>query len=286
MYQLLFPFTHLFAVPALHGILVDGAAFVRYDKVFADAQHLAESLADFACSVGIVEVEHQVARFPEFHSVGCESLGKQMFLLSVGCPNFYYAFVMSLIICRFDRICQAAYLVFLIADAEPVYKQSIVAGIFKVAAFQKLRDVNELAFLFKTRKPFFEIDFQLLGESAAFGNGYFRQYCEAGSFRIGCYGCDNVRYAVAFHLFSAHRRICLAYACEKHTEIIVDFRGRSHCASRIAGVHFLFNGYGRRQAFYVVAFRLGHASEKLAGVCREAFHITSLAFGIKGVERQ
>ena len=43
MYQLLFPFTHLFAVPALHGIRVDGAAFVRYDKVFADAQHLAES---------------------------------------------------------------------------------------------------------------------------------------------------------------------------------------------------------------------------------------------------
>ena len=31
--------------------------------------------------------------------------------------------------------------------------QSIVAGIFKVAAFKKLRDVNELAFLFKTENP-------------------------------------------------------------------------------------------------------------------------------------
>ena len=78
----------------------------------------------------------------------------------------------------------------------------------------------------------------------------------------------------------------MARAREEHAQVVVDFGGGADGAPRVAGVDLLLHGDSRRQTLDVVAFGLGHSAEKLAGVCREAFHITSLAFGIKGVERQ
>ena len=68
--ELLLPFRHLVAVPAPHAILIYRQGLVWNHKVLAYAHHLAESLACGACAVGIVEVEHQVRRFAEFHAVG------------------------------------------------------------------------------------------------------------------------------------------------------------------------------------------------------------------------
>jgi hypothetical protein len=49
---------------------------------------------------------------------------------------------------------------------------------------------------------------------------------------------------------------------------------------------FLLNADGGRQAFNQVHIGLVQAAQELAGVGREAFHITALAFGIQRVKRE
>jgi len=97
---------------------------------------------------------------------------------------------------------------------------------------------------------------------------------------------DDVVYRVFFDKTARYGRVCFADACEKQSEIVVDFRRCAYGASRIAGAYFLFDGNCRRQSFYVVAFRFLHPAQKLASVGRQAFHVASLALGIERVECQ
>ena len=48
----------------------------------------------------------------------------------------------------------------------------------------------------------------------------------------------------------------------------------------------LLDGDGRRQAFDAVDIGFVHHRQELPRVCRQGLHVTPLAFGIQGVERQ
>lgn len=116
MYQMLLPFIHFFSVPAFHGILVNRQRLVRNYKFFADAQYFAEAFANRACSVGVVEIEHQIAWFAKFHAVSHEPLGKLMFMNSVFSPDLYNTFIVSFVISGFNRISQTGNLVFIVRN--------------------------------------------------------------------------------------------------------------------------------------------------------------------------
>ena len=91
---------------------------------------------------------------------------------------------------------------------------------------------------------------------------------------------------IASHLCTADGRERVAHAGIEQAQIVVDFGGSAHGRARIAGCHLLLDGNGGRQTLDVVALRLVHTSQELAGVGGQAFHIAALAFGIQGVEGQ
>ena len=95
----LFPFAHLVAVPAAYRVLIDRLRLIGHHKILAHAEHTAESLACGTGSVGIVEVEHQVARLAEFNAVGHEPLGEPVFVCAVGSPYLDDGFVMAFEVC-------------------------------------------------------------------------------------------------------------------------------------------------------------------------------------------
>ena len=97
---------------------------------------------------------------------------------------------------------------------------------------------------------------------------------------------DDVIHGVALHFPSAYGRECASDACEEQAQVFVDFRRCPYRGAWVASRHLLFDGDGRRQSLDIVAFGFVHPSEKLPGICGEAFHIAALAFGIEGIECQ
>ena len=73
---------------------------------------------------------------------------------------------------------------------------------------------------------------------------------------------------------------------EEQLQVVVHFGTRTHGASRVAGEHFLFNGYGWAYADDAVDVRLFKPAHELACVAAQALHISSLPFGIERIEGQ
>ena len=71
---------------------------------------------------------------------------------------------------------------------------------------------------------------------------------------------------VLFHLLTADGRIGVADAGIEQAQILVDLRRGAYRRARIARDHLLLDGDGRRYAAYVVALRLVHAAQELAGI--------------------
>ena len=61
---------------------------------------------------------------------------------------------------------------------------------------------------------------------------------------------------MAFHLFPCYRRICAAYPCIYHTEIVIYLRAGRNSRSRVPRVHLLLYCYRRRYALYQFHVRL------------------------------
>jgi len=77
-----------------------------------------------------------------------------------------------------------------------------------------------------------------------------------------------------------------ARAGKQQAQVVVNFGHRAHGGAWVVAGGFLLNADGGRQAFNQVHIGLVQAAQKLAGVGREAFHITALAFGIQRVKRE
>ena len=85
---------------------------------------------------------------------------------------------------------------------------------------------------------------------------------------------------------AAHRTVRNPDTRIHQAQVIVDFRHRAHCGARVAGGRFLVDGYGRRQALYLVHIRLLHLAQKLAGIAGQAFHVPALSVCVDGIKRQ
>ena len=201
-------------------------------------------------------------------------------------PYFHSALSVAFVESRFNRICDSAYGVLLVAERYAVDEQVAVVGKRAVFFADKLVDLQKFAVAFDAREPLVAVDVELCFRVASFGDVDSREYRHPCPFRIRCHRGDYVLHCVFFHQFAGNRGIRLAYAGEKQPQVVVDFSRSAYCASRVAGAHFLFYGDCRRQPFDVVAFRFLHLAQELPGVGRQAFHIPPLPFGIESVERQ
>ena len=106
----------------------------------------------------------------------------------------------------------------------------------------------------------------MVAEGASFGKDNAGENGKPGSGRVGVNGFDDIFGSVALHHFARNGGKRLTHASEEHAQVVVDFGGSSHGASRVAGVHFLLDGDSRRQTLHEVALRLCHLAKKLAGI--------------------
>ena len=76
----------------------------------------------------------------------------------------------------------------------------------------------------------------------------------------------NLLGTLALNDLSAMRTMGHANACKQKTQIIIDFRYRSHRRPRIAACSLLVNGNCGAEAANIIYIRLIHLSQKLAGI--------------------
>lgn len=73
---------------------------------------------------------------------------------------------------------------------------------------------------------------------------------------------------------------------KQQAQVVVDFGDGTDGRARVVGGGLLLDGDGRGKSLDMVHVRFLHQGEELAGIGRERLHITALAFGIEGIERQ
>jgi len=67
---------------------------------------------------------------------------------------------------------------------------------------------------------------------------------------------------------------------------IMNFSDGADGRTRVMRRRLLFNGNGRRQPFDMIDVRFFHQGQKLPGIRRQRFHVTSLPLGVEGVKSQ
>ena len=67
-------------------------------------------------------------------------------------------------------------------------------------------------------------------------------------------------------------------------QIVIDLRHCTHGGTGILGRGLLVNGDGRREAVDIIHIGFIHLTKKHSGIGAQAFHITSLPFGIDRIE--
>ncbi len=76
------------------------------------------------------------------------------------------------------------------------------------------------------------------------------------------------------------RTICFSDARIEQTQVIIYFGHGPDCGPRILACGFLVNRYRRRQSLDRIDVGLFDPTQKLAGICGKAFHISSPSFRI------
>ena len=285
MYQFTLPLAHLVASPAHNGIVVDRQRRVGHNQIGVDAYHPSETLTPRTSAIRVVEVEHQLRGLAEHNTVGLKSLGEVMSVQSVGSPHEKTHLVMSLKKRRFHRIGKSAQLITLVGHRQTVDKEVIARSRFRQTVIgEKMLNVNEFPVLDKTRISAFKQHLELSPESALFRKRDRSYHRHARTFGItACHGY-YILHGVLLHKLAGDRRVGLAYTAKQQSDVIVYFSRSSHGRSGISCIYLLLNGYGRRKSLYKISFRLGHLSEELSRISRQALDITALSLGEYGVE--
>ena len=112
------------------------------------------------------------------------------------------------------------------------------------------------------------------------------QHLEAGAFLEAGDLVDDLLGGLAGHFPAAFRAVGLSDPGVEQAQVVVDLRDGAHRGSGVAAGGLLVDGDGRRQAFDEIHIGLVHLAEELPGVGRQALHVTALALGVDGVERQ
>ena len=101
---------------------------------------------------------------------------------------------------------------------------------------------------------------------------------------VGQYLIDDLLRRLAKNGAAGHRVVRLSDGGEKDAQIIVNLRRSGDDGARVCAGAALFNGNGWREAFYKIDVRFLHLVEKLPGISGKTFDVTSLAFGVEGIE--
>ena len=96
-----------------------------------------------------------------------------------------------------------------------------------------------------------------------------RHHHKTASLRQLQHPVDNLLHALLLNELAALRAVRFTGACEKQTQIIVNFRNSTYGRTRIAARGLLVDGNRRAQALDVVHIRLVHLSQELARVGRK-----------------
>ena len=149
---------------------------------------------------------------------------------------------------------------------------------------KEVLNTHHLAIHIQARESLLEVNLQLFAERAFAVNAHRGEHCEARTCGMRERTIHHVLHRMAFHLLTTHGRKSATDAGKKEAEVFVNLRGSAHRRARIARSNLLLNGNGWRKSLDVVALRLVHTPQELAGVSRKTFYIPSLALGIERVE--
>ena len=97
---------------------------------------------------------------------------------------------------------------------------------------------------------------------------------------------ENLLFRVLHHLLSRQIGIGNTGTGIKQTEIVVDFGGGAYGRTGILVGGLLFDGNHRAKACNLVHIRTLHASQEIAGIRREGFDVSPLAFRKESIESQ
>ena len=105
----------------------------------------------------------------------------------------------------------------------------------------------------------------------------FRQFHDLIDHLINCLLCN---------LFSTFRAVRNTDAGIQQPEIVIDFCHGSDCRTRVSVCGFLVNRDSRGQSIDPLHIRFFHLSEKLSGIRRKGFHISSLSLCVDCIKCQ
>ena len=255
--------------------------------MLGDSEGLAEAFAHGAGAVGIVEIEHFVARFEERNAVGLEAPREVVAAdRAVGVEYQQGGASVGLVEGGFGRFGKARQFVAVVRHGQTVdeHVESACRGHF--GHRQGVGEVDKGIVDDQTGEAFLCQDVELSGGVASLWNRNGGDDGNPGAFGTGGGGGHNVFLGVLSHPFAADGRYRVAYAGEEQAQVVVYFGRRSDGRPRVACVYFLFDCHGRRQSADKVTFGLYHLSHELAGVGRKALDIAAAAFGIQRIEGQ
>ena len=126
----------------------------------------------------------------------------------------------------------------------------------------------------------------MLFEAAAFGQVKRRD--DVG--RAACGQAEDmvhhIHHLMLLDQFARGRGVGLADAGVEEFQVFVDLGAGAHGGARVVRVHLLFDGDGGREACDALHIGLIESAHELPCIGTQALHITTLPFGIQGVERQ
>ena len=279
------PFAHYLALPAHHSVFVYRKCFVGNHEIFIDSGHFAETFANRACSNGIVEIKHQVARLLKCNAIGFKSFGECEGLSgAVALPYHYDALVVTFEKSSLQRVVDAHIIFFGSAYREAVDEQAVVVDFMTLAVVKQIGNLHKLAIVFEARISAFKQNVEMSAEVAPFGHNNIGENGKTSANGVAVDGINHIVGSMLLHHLPRHGRESLAHASKEHAQVVVDFGRSAHSASRIASGDLLLYSNGWRQSFDEIAFRFGHSAKKLACIRRKALYIATLTFGIKCVE--
>ena len=190
---------------------------------------------------------------------------------------------------RLHRVGQACQRILVRGRRQSVDKEQAAAGVGRLAVGRG----DKLFYLLKVavgvhhaRVTGLEVDVELGDEAALLRHRDGGGDSDARALGESLHRCHDILHALPAHLLAGDGRAGAADTPEEQTHIVVYLSGCADGRARVARVHLLLDGDGRRQTADVVALGLVHTSQKLAGVGAEALDIAALALGVEGVESQ
>ena len=121
---------------------------------------------------------------------------------------------------------------------------------------------------------------------ALFAPNHRRQHDKPGADAQGLHPIHDLVNGLTGDLLATLGAMGHTHSGPQKTQIIVNFRYRTHRGTGIAGCGLLVDGNCRRKAIDAVHIGLVHLAQELPGIAAEALHIPALAFGKNSIKCQ